>query len=60
MEINKMNNEHYLKIGNGDSKALIELTCPWCEHVDKYSCAKYDQPTCKKCSRLVPKRKFIK
>lgn len=56
---------NYLKVGNieketGKSKPLIGLWCPWCGYKDEYFCSKYDQPTCNKCSRPVPKRKYIR
>ena len=49
-----------IKVGKTPkTKELIELWCPWCGHKEKYSIALYDQPTCKKCGRNVPKRKYI-
>ena len=48
-----------IKVGKGDKKVPVELICPWCEHKDNYLIAKYDQPTCKRCGKHVPKRKYI-
>jgi len=49
-----------VKVGKGNVKVPIQLFCPWCGHTDNYMVAKYDQPTCKKCFKNVPKVRYIK
>jgi len=41
------------------TKETIKLWCLWCQHIDKYWIAKFDQPRCKKCSRFIPKRRYL-
>ena len=41
----------------GNARNKSKLWCPWCEHIDTYLVAKFDQPKCTQSGRYVPKER---